>query len=161
RDFEARLGEKKLESLAVETKEVLAAWTEEKAGGLVSKYEERYLLGVRVKFTLPAGRHTLHVRYDLAPKHEGGDITKLWTLRYRSAPAQQWEDFGGLELTVQVPEGWNLQGLPQEAKLDGDTYKVTFRMAPAQDVLLKFQAEPGGHYERLTYVVWGVTGWAV
>src|SRR6266542_2690317 len=131
--IKARLGEKELEGKEVKAKDSLADWPRNGDGkrqpidlGPPDGFGD-CPWGVRLKFTLPNGKHTLVLQYPVFPTSRNPDPTYLWTLEYVPVSAKEWESFGGLELTVRVPEGWNLRHWPEEMAQEGDTWKATFR----------------------------------
>jgi hypothetical protein len=161
--FEALLNETELVSEEIKEEAALADWTraEVRPGrhGYVGlpEVDIAFMIGRRVQFTLPEGRHTLAVQYQVPPSDRASDPTILWTLKYVPAPAREWEGFGGLELTIHAPDGWKFQSVPDEMPQEGDTRKATFRAAPAQDLTFQFQAAAGPAYYRLLYIAWVVT----
>ncbi|MBI1915978.1 MAG: hypothetical protein HYS12_14770 [Planctomycetes bacterium] len=165
--IKARLGKKELEAKEVKAKDLLADWPRDADGkrqpidlGLPDRFIDLSVCA-RLKFTLPKGKHTLVLQYTVCPARRDPDPTYLRTLEYVPTPAKEWESFGGLELTVRVPEGWTLLRWPEEMTREGDTWKARFRTAPARNLTFHFQAEPGSAYYRLLWVTWGVIALSV
>jgi hypothetical protein len=58
---------------------------------------------------LPPGRHTLKVQYAADAVHNrarGPTVCRQFA--YVLAPARSWAGFGGLDVTIHVPEGWDV-----------------------------------------------------
>jgi hypothetical protein len=92
--------------------------------------------------TLPHGQHTIRVSYRAVPTENSweGPI-KHWQLGYILAPARQWANFGTLQTTVLLPEGWEARTEP-EMKRNGDTLTGTWQGLPADAIAITIRREP-------------------
>ena len=93
--------------------------------------------------TIPPGSQELKVRYAAeAVQNLNGTPTLIHQFAYVLAPARSWSSFGGLDVTVHVPAGWNVAASPKLAR-DGDTLRASFSEVPDDALALTLQA-PGG-----------------
>lgn len=93
-------------------------------------------------FTLaiPPGAHTVAITYRAEALHRHHhDPTLLHQLAYVLAPARTWASFGGLDVTVHVPPGWDAAITPAMPRT-GDTLSGTFSALPADAIALSIQA---------------------
>lgn len=91
---------------------------------------------------LGPGPHTLRVRYAARPSYQAGLApARTWQLGYVLAPARQWATFGGLDVTVALPAGWDAASRPALGR-DGDTLRGAFAGLPA-DALAVTTRAPG------------------
>lgn len=95
------------------------------------------------RLTVPPGRHALAISYAAdVVLHHHGDPTVLHQFAYVLAPARSWAGFGGLDVTVRVPAGWDAAGRPALAR-DGDTLHGAFPGVPADALALTVRAPSG------------------
>lgn len=82
---------------------------------------ERIVLAFSIE--LPPGASTLQARY--RARASGIDEqypTVTWQFPYVLAPAREWQSFGGMDVTVFVPEGWQASSVPGLER-DGDVLR--------------------------------------
>ncbi len=107
------------------------------------------------KVTIPPGEHELRVHYTAeATRYHVGEPTVVRQFAYTLAPAASWQSFGGLDLTVQVPEGW-LVAIAPKVRRDGDTFTARFEELPAGSLAFTLQAAVPQAYWG---VRWGTLG---
>lgn len=116
-----------------------------------------------IGFTLavPPGDHLLTVRYraTTATYHPGVPVVYR-QFAYVLAPARSWDGFGGLDVTVHLPAGWEAAVDPELTR-DGDTLRGSFPGLPADSLAITFRAPEGRWYQPLTtitQVLFGVVG---
>jgi hypothetical protein len=85
----------------------------------------------------------------------------LYQFAYVLAPARSWSGFAGLDVTVQLPTGWDV-GVTPALSRTGDTLHGVFDNVPADAIALSVQA-PRGWYDEarlasLALVVFVVIG---
>jgi hypothetical protein len=101
--------------------------------------------------TIPPGRHELKVQYAAQlVRNELGTPTVFQQFAYVLAPARAWAGFGGLEVTVHLPEGWRAACKPELTR-DGNCLKGRFAEVPADALTLTIQADEGWLYWPLRY----------
>ncbi|MCE9533056.1 MAG: hypothetical protein K8T89_18310 [Planctomycetes bacterium] len=103
----------------------------------------------RSAFTLivPPGPQILKVRYPADPlKYWGSEPTVKWQFAYVLTPARSWTVFGGLNVTIHVPEDWNVACSPEMTR-EGSVFKGSFVKPPADAIALTLQA-PKGDYDQ-------------
>jgi hypothetical protein len=99
--------------------------------------------------TIPSGRQELKVRYAAElTENRNGTPTLFHQFAYVLAPAKSWSRFGGLDVTVQVPDGWQTATSPNLHR-DGDTLRASFEELPADSLTLTLQAPAGWLYRLL------------
>ena len=97
-------------------------------------------LPTRFKLVIPPGRHDLVISYEAeAVINTDGDPTVYQQFGYVLSPARSWAGFGGLDLTVYVPSGWDAAITPALER-EGDTLRGTFTTVPADAVAITVQA---------------------
>ena len=101
-------------------------------------------LSVTFELVIPSGRHDVAVTYDAEPVQSGDDGVLRYQFGYVLSPARTWAGFGGLDLTVHVPEDWRIAVTPA-LKRDGDTLRGAFTSVPADAVALTMK-RPTGWY---------------
>ena len=80
---------------------------------------------------LPPGRSTLTALYQVrACGTDEGYPTATWQFPYVLAPAKEWGGFGGLDVVVHLPEGWQTTSTPALAR-DGDVMWGHFEGLPS------------------------------
>ena len=82
---------------------------------------------------VPSGESELRVRYD-----EHGKTTYARPAMYRQfayilAPARSWDGFGGLDVTMYVPDGWAVACSPKLER-DGPMFRRSFDEVPADAI---------------------------
>ena len=90
---------------------------------------------VAISLVLPPGPSTLHVYYRARACGAAERPTVTWQLPYVLAPARQWGGFGGLDVTVNLPSGWEARSTPALER-EGDTLRGSFDGLPADALLL-------------------------
>lgn len=108
-----------------------------------SKYGQPPPVGFRM--TVPSGKHDVAVRYNATPlQWRGGDPTIDHSLAYILAPAKSWGAFGGLDVTVHVPDDWSASSTPALTR-KGDTLTGSFASVPADQLHVSTQAPHEAH----------------
>lgn len=119
----------------------------------------RGLYGVKpVGFSLAVepGAHTLAVKYRVATAtNRLGHPIRYHQIAYVLAPARSWDGFGGLDVTVHLPAGWEAVTSPELAR-DGDTLRASFPGLPADSLAVTFRAREGEWYRRLLAITQGL-----
>jgi hypothetical protein len=108
--------------------------------------------------SLPPGAHTLVVTYsaEAATYHMKQPVI-VHQFGYVLSPARTWKSFGGLDVTVHVPAGWQIAITPALAR-KGDTLTGTFPSIPADAIALTLRA-PLGLYpviDTIAMVLFGI-----
>ncbi|MBA4187311.1 MAG: hypothetical protein C0467_04750 [Planctomycetaceae bacterium] len=104
---------------------------------------------VGFSLTVPTGPHTLMVRYSAAAATNWlGQPTRHHQFAYVLAPARSWDGFGGLDVTLHLPEGWIAVVTPQLER-EGDTLRGSFEHLPADSIAITFRAPEGRWYRPL------------
>ncbi len=101
---------------------------------------------IRFAVDLQAGKeHLIEVAFSLRPARTDPTdaIHATHQLGYLLAPARQWGSFGKLEVTVQVPDGWQLATRPA-LRRDGAQLKGVFQGIPA-DLLAVSLRKPAAY----------------
>ena len=158
-DFKVWLGDQPVPSAPASQAEVPKSWQPPKqtpgihdARGL-GYYPDRPG-GERIAFsiTLPPGPQTLKVRYqaEAAFYHRSDQATVYRQFAYVLAPAKDWGSFGGLDVAIHLPEGWQAAFTPEMAR-EGDVLRGSFADLPADAIALTVQAPIGVLYQPLVY----------
>jgi hypothetical protein len=178
-DFQVRLGDRLLESRPVPRKqlewhgqELPKSWQPPPPklgidgdaffmGDVIATEAE--LLEFSVE--LPPGPSTLSARYRARawgaaePRSAEGRYepypTVTWQFPYVLAPAREWKSFGGLDVTVYVPEGWQSASAPA-LHPEGSVLHGNFRDVPADTLMLAARAPVGPELRRATYLYLGL-----
>ena len=88
---------------------------------------------------IPPGQHSLKVRYTAAAAYDHrGNPTVKRLFDYVLAPARSWAGFGGLDVTIHVPEDWHVDCEPSMTR-EGNTLKGSFANVPADAIILTVQ----------------------
>lgn len=96
----------------------------------------------RFTTTLSPGPHTLDVRYSaVAANFHGHAVFREHSVAYALAPARAWKSFGGLEVEVLVPPGWEAKSLPALPRA-GDTLSAHFATLPADHLVITIRPPP-------------------
>jgi hypothetical protein len=126
----------------------------EKAYVIIYPYGNRTTL-LLFDVDLPAGISTLSVRYKA--RAAGADErhpTATWFFPYVLAPARAWGGFGGLDVTVNVPQGWESRATPPLER-EGDVLRGHFDELPADMLVLAVRAPVPQQYHR---TIWFAVG---
>jgi hypothetical protein len=101
---------------------------------------------------LPAGISTLTAKYRArAFGAEENAPLVTWGFPYVLAPAREWGDFGGLDVTAYVPEGWQAASAPSLDR-EGDVLRGSFAGLPADALSISVRARL---LARFRIVAWG------
>jgi hypothetical protein len=92
-----------------------------------------------INFSIPLkpGQHNIEVSYEVeagayyALKH----TARFWQTAYILAPARQWKSFGGLDLEVLAPDGWQVRSNLSLAN-QGEKWVASFEALPADFIAL-------------------------
>jgi hypothetical protein len=115
------------------------------------RYHARGVTPVAFTLIIPPGKHDLKVRYAAeAATNLTGHPNVYRQFAYVLAPVRAWSSFGGLDLTIHLPEGWRAACTPVLERA-GDTLKGSFAILPADAIALTLQAPEGWAYWPLTY----------
>jgi hypothetical protein len=174
-DFEVRLGDRPLESKPVPRVELLGngkgwevhpGWKPPRDPRGISgssvypnfAEDEKALLAFDVE--LPPGPSTVTARYHgrACGTHEGHP-TATWVFPYILSPAKEWGSFGGLEVTVFVPEGWESASTPALER-EGDVLRGSFPSLPADALMLAARAPVGPELGRAVCLYLGLYAFA-
>jgi hypothetical protein len=102
---------------------------------------------------LRSGPQTLKVKYRARVRKEVKEdafVARVsWRFVYMLAPAREWGDFGGLEVTMHVPEGWQAEGTPSLTR-SGDKLLGKFEGLPADELVYDVHAPEGWAFHALT-----------
>ncbi|MCB9788509.1 MAG: hypothetical protein H6744_17645 [Deltaproteobacteria bacterium] len=91
---------------------------------------------------LASGPHTLDVRYEALPAtFDGRAPFREHSLGYALAPARAWRSFGGLDVEVLLPPGWEAKSVP-ELRRDGDRLVGHFDALPADHLVVAVRPPP-------------------
>lgn len=119
---------------------------------------------VPMRFTvqLAPGPQHLKVRYQAAATSNlaANQPTRYWQFSYILAPARTWATFGGLDLTILLPAGWNAATTPALART-GDRLVGQFSELPADALAITVQAPTGWLYGLLMSLGWLTFGLAL
>jgi hypothetical protein len=96
----------------------------------------------RFNATIPPGPHTIDVRYSAVPAHfHGHAVLREHTVAYALAPARAWQSFGGLDVEVLLPPGWEAKSLPALPRA-GDALNARFDALPADHLVVTVRPPP-------------------
>ena len=124
------------------------------------RYQSRGVTPLAFTVVVPSGPHDLRVRYAAeAATHFHGNPTVYRQFAYVLAPARAWSEFGGLDVTIHLPENWRAACAPALNR-EGDALKGRFADLPADAIALTLQAPEGWAYRPLTYASLGLVGLA-
>jgi hypothetical protein len=90
---------------------------------------------------LTAGAHELRLHYSTVPAAHMPDDSprRLWQLAYMFGPARDWGRACPVEVTVELPPGWQAAVTPQLQR-DGDTLTGSIAVSSANALALTLQA---------------------
>jgi len=121
-------------------------------------YDSNSVKPVGFTVTVPPGSHDLKVRYTAeASTHLSGYPTVYRQFAYVLAPARAWSNFGGLDVTIHIPENWRAACTPALVRTGG-ILKGSFAKLPADAIALTLQEPEGWTYHLLFYVSLGLLG---
>jgi hypothetical protein len=161
-DFEVRLGNHLLASrrltydeVSKRLKDMPEAWKLPKSmHGIEGATYPPIILSTRedapsrlnlVAFTvvIPSGPGWLQARYRtrVAAADEGYPMA-TWQLPYIMAPAREWKSFGGLDVTVYLPDGWQHASTPTLER-DGNVLRGSFSGLPADALVVSTRCPVG------------------
>ena len=104
---------------------------------------------------LPPGRSTLSVRYRARAYGEYEDYPIVtWLFPYILAPAREWGSFGGLDVTIHLPETWQSNSTPALER-EGGVLRGSFTSLPADCLALAVRMPMGPELKQeLRYTIW-------
>jgi hypothetical protein len=112
------------------------------------RLEEKKMSGFTVK--IGAGKHVLKARYKSdAASNRRGEPAKYWQFAYVLAPAREWASFGGLNVTVHLPKGWNYAA-NVELTRSGDSLLGSFGNVPVDALAMTLQMPEPRWYQALS-----------
>jgi hypothetical protein len=163
-DFQVRLGDQSVEAAPVNDEELANHWGQfpdrwrprqpmpgidrTESYARVRDWGELSLLKFAIE--LPPGSHVLTVQY--RAKASGADEdypTVTWQFPYVLAPAREWGSFGGLDVTVYFPDGWQSASVPPLER-EGSVLRGTFTDLPADVLNLAVRVPAGSELRRAT-----------
>lgn len=119
---------------------------------------------IPMRFTveLLPGPQTIKVRYqaEATSNVSANQPTRYWQFSYILAPARTWASFGGLDLTIVLPPGWNAATVPALPR-HGDRLVASFAELPADALAMTVQAPAGWLYWLLFSLGWLAFGLAL
>ena len=102
---------------------------------------------------IPPGKHTLAVTYRLAPTHISKKPHQIAAIPYVLAPADEWGSFGGLDIEVRVPRGYQIaSSLSLDDK--GGAYVGSFDSLPADSLAITVGPDPSPLQSFWAHWVW-------
>jgi hypothetical protein len=164
-NFAVSLGEQRLESQPASEEDRAQLWKQEmerwKMPDRLPGIDQKETYSGRFHFypgevaplaffvLLPPGMSTLRVRYQAraAGADEYRYPTATWQFPYILAPAREWGGFGGLDVTVQLPAGWQSASEPLLER-DGDTLRRSFSSLPADVLCIAARAPIPSAFDR-------------
>jgi len=175
-DFQVRLGDRLLESRPLPRKrwhgqELPKSW--QPPPPKLGIDGEAYFMGNQIStevellefsVELPPGASTLSARYRArawgsaepsSTESNGSYPTVTWQFPYVLAPAREWKSFGGLDVTVYVPEGWQSASVPALHR-EGSVLHGNFGNVPADTLMLAARAPVGPELGRATNLFLGL-----
>lgn len=103
----------------------------------------------------PPGESVLTVRYRAAATHTYARPAMYRQFVYILAPARAWAGFGGLEVTVHVPEEWTVVSSPGLQR-DSGVLRGNFTDVPADAIALTLRPPVAAGYDGVKYGAWGL-----
>ena len=104
---------------------------------------------------VPAGASVLKVRYHAAVRIHLARPAMVRQFAYVLAPARAWAEFGGLDVTIQLPGGWPVAVTPVLER-DGDLLRGRFDAIPANAIALTMRPPVPEAYLTTKRVAWGL-----
>jgi hypothetical protein len=169
RDFEADLGGQSLRTRLLPLDESRRLWKQMPKSWHPPEHSQEiegerayYIFNdqpelVEVSLDPPTGQSTFHVRYRTRACGTAERPTVTWQLPYVLAPAREWGSFRQLEISVDLPGGWEARSTPSLDR-QGDTLRGSFTGLPADALLLAAGPPvPRAYYWAvwLPMVLWG------
>ncbi len=171
-DFEVRLDGQLVQSQQVPPKEQFRhqdelpkSWwppLDDMPPGIDRKSSPSHAFGLRENailltfvLELPPGRSTLSARYRArAYGDDEGYPTVTWLFPYILAPAREWESFGGLDVTVYLPQTWQSNSKPALER-EGGVMRGSFTDLPADCLSLAVRMPMGPELQqKLRITIW-------
>jgi len=95
---------------------------------------------------IPEGSHKLRVQYRAeAAVHRFGQPTIYHQFAYILAPARSWSRFGGMDVTIELPQGWGVS-CNLSLHRTGDVLEGSFSELPADAIAITTQAAVSDRY---------------
>jgi hypothetical protein len=167
-DFQVRLGDRLLESRSVppmNKHSLPKSWQpplpnlgiDGEAYFMGNHYGRPEVELLEFSVELPPGASTLSARYRARAwgSAEPRLATVTWQFPYVLAPAREWKSFGGLDVTVYLPEGWQSASAPALQR-EGSVLHGNFGDVPADTLMLAARAPEGPELLRATYLYLGL-----
>jgi hypothetical protein len=104
---------------------------------------------------LPPGRSTLSAHYRARAYGDDEEYpTVTWLFPYILAPAREWESFGGLDVTVYLPDTWQSNSAPVLER-EGGVMRGSFTNLPADCLALAVRKPMGPEMQqKLRITLW-------
>jgi hypothetical protein len=104
---------------------------------------------------LPPGRSTLSAHYRARAYGDDEEYpTVTWLFPYILAPAREWESFGGLDVTVYLPDTWQSNSAPTLER-EGGVLRGSFTNLPADCLSLAVRQPMGPEMQqKLRNTIW-------
>lgn len=156
-EFKVWLGDEPLVGVLVDQKDPPASWQPPKQtpgihdgqGISYLQYGRRKVAPIAFTVRLAPGAKQLKVSYPAdTSMHRQGTPTVYRQFAYLLAPARECVNFGGIDITIQLPEGWQAAWTPKLTR-EGDVLRGSFAELPADAIAVTIQALPGEAYESL------------
>jgi hypothetical protein len=163
-NFQIWLDDQAIESAPLDDFQLPESWNPpEKTPGLHGGTEIEYVAGrhkaikpVAFTVTIPSGQHQLKVTYAAeAVTYRSATPTVYRQFAYVLAPARAWSSLGGLDVTIHVPENWDVATTPNLTG-DGNTLVGHFGSIPADAIAITLQAPVGQLYQPISYISLGL-----
>ena len=162
-DFQVWLGEQKVPTTPAEGVEVAASWkpppkTPGIHGGYYLDYghvAKRPLTPLACTIVLPPGQQSLKVRYQAEASKYPSDLAAYWQFAYVLAPARDWSRFGGVDVTIHLPDGWYAAATPPLTR-EGEVLHGSFPNIPPMPSRWHIQAPVSWIYRPIRYLGLGL-----
>jgi hypothetical protein len=132
-------------------------------GGAPRAYElDHRQAAIAFELVVPSGSHEVTVRYSADPminRWPGEAPNVIYQLGYVLAPARAWGSFANLDVTIDLPAGWDAAVTPAMER-DGDTLHAKFATLPADTIGITTTA-PTNTLFRVLHAVTPVVFWLV
>ncbi len=153
-DFEISIDDKKVEKTeTVENSTLPKSWQTpletpwENDRKLMYNPSSGQIESVSFALSIPKGKHTIKATYrSEAAVYSNLGKMKAFQFAYILAPAREWADFGGLEISVFLPANWKAETLPQLTR-EGDVLKGNFAQIPADSLAVTVQPPLPANYD--------------
>lgn len=98
--------------------------------------------GALIHARLPNGDSELHISYSSSvTAYMTVDPTRIWQYVHQFSPSSKWKKFGPLDLSVDVPEGWEAVDNWGMTRV-GDRLEKTFQDRPTEPLMLALRFVP-------------------